>query len=163
MLGFAAGHAAGWSACLVAFTVLGALTTPLLIVDIEHHRLPDRLIAPAAIGGLILLSIAAAVRHDWSTLGRSVAAGGIVTALFGALAVASPSSIGLGDVKLSGVIAIYLGWLGWSKVLYGIFAGFAIGAVIATILLACRRASRTTTIPFGPELIVGALLAAAWH
>lgn len=163
VLGGCAGHAAGWSAALPAFAVFAVIATPLLLVDAEHRRLPDRLVLPAAGCGLILLAGAAAIRGDWPALGRAAAAGGVVFALFCAAALASPRSLGFGDVKLAGVLALYLGWLGWAHVLYGIFAGFVLGAVVAIGLLAGRRASLQTDIAFGPALIVGALLVAAVH
>jgi leader peptidase (prepilin peptidase)/N-methyltransferase len=163
VLGGLAGYAAGWSAVLPAFLAFALLATPLVLVDVEHHRLPDRLIVPAAVCALGLLALAAATRHDWPALGRAAAAGGVVLAAFGGIALASPSSMGLGDVKLAGVIAVYLGWLGWVQVLYGIFAGFVLGAVVAAVLLAGRRASLKSDIALGPALIAGALLVAAVH
>ncbi len=163
VLGGCAGYAAGWSAALPAFAVFAVLATPLLLVDAEHRRLPDRLVLPAAGCALLLLAIAAAARRDWSALARAAAAGGLVFAVFCSVALASPRSMGFGDVKLAGVLAVYLGWLGWGHVLYGIFAGFVLGAVVAMGLLATRRASLKTDIALGPALIVGALLVAAVH
>ncbi|HEY3632453.1 MAG TPA: A24 family peptidase [Jatrophihabitantaceae bacterium] len=161
VLGGCAGYAAGWSAALPAFAVFAALATPLLLIDAEHRRLPDRLVLPAAGCAVALLAVAAAVRSDWGALGRAAAAGAIVFAVFCSVALASPRSMGFGDVKLAGVLAVYLGWLGWGEVLYGIFAGFLLGAIAAIGLLASRRASLKTDIALGPALIVGALLVAA--
>jgi leader peptidase (prepilin peptidase)/N-methyltransferase len=162
-LGGLAGYAAGWSAVLPAFLAFALLATPLVLVDVEHHRLPDRIMLPAAVSAVALLAVAAAVRDDWPGLGRAAAAGGVVLAVFGGIALASPSSMGLGDVKLAAVIAVYLGWLGWVHVLYGIFVGFVLGAVVAGVLLAARRASLKSNIALGPALIAGALLVAAVH
>jgi leader peptidase (prepilin peptidase)/N-methyltransferase len=67
--------------------------------------------------------------------------------------------MGLGDVKLAGVLGLYLGWLGWSSVLVGTFAGFLLGGVLGVALLLVRRASGRTAIPFGPFMLAGALLA----
>jgi leader peptidase (prepilin peptidase)/N-methyltransferase len=163
VLGGCAGYAAGWSAALPAFAVFAVLATPLLLIDVEHRRLPDRLVLPAAGVGVVLLAVASAVRGDWGPLGRAAAAGAIVFAVFCTVALASPRSMGFGDVKLAGVLAVYLGWLSWGHVLYGIFAGFVLGAIVAIGLLAGRRASLKTDIALGPALIVGALLVAAVH
>ena len=163
VLGGCAGYAVGWSAALPAFAVFAVFATPLLLIDAEHRRLPDRLVLPAAGCALALLAVAAAVRGDWGALGRAAAAAAIVFAVFCSVALASPRSMGFGDVKLAGVLAIYLGWLGWGDVLYGIFAGFLLGAIAAIGLLASRRASLKTDIALGPALIVGALLVAALH
>lgn len=162
-LGALAGHAAGWSALLPALLTFALFATPLLLADLEHHRLPDRLMLPAALAALALLSAAAAVRGDWPALGRAGAAAGVVFAAFAAIARASPASMGFGDVKLAGLLAAYLGWLSWTRVLYGIFAGFVLGALMALPLLLARRVSMRSTIALGPALIVGALLVASLH
>jgi leader peptidase (prepilin peptidase) / N-methyltransferase len=163
VLGALAGHAAGWSAALPAFVALALLATPLLLVDARQHRLPDRLVLPAAGCALALLALAATVRGDWAALGRALAAAAVVFATFCAAAVASPSSLGFGDVKLVGLLALYLGWLGWGHVFYGIFAGFVLGALVALVMLAGRRVSLKSHIALGPALITGALLIAAVH
>jgi leader peptidase (prepilin peptidase)/N-methyltransferase len=67
--------------------------------------------------------------------------------------------MGLGDVKLAGLLGLYLGWLGWSSMLVGAFAGFLIGGVIGVLLMATRRAGRKSRIPFGPAMLAGAFLA----
>lgn len=162
-LGALAGHAAGWSAFLPALLALALFATPLLLADIEHHRLPDRLMLPAVLSAVALLTATAAVRGDWHALGRAVAAAGVVFVAFAVIALASPASIGFGDVKLAGLLAAYLGWLSWTHVLYGIFAGFVLGALVALPLLVARRVSLKTTIALGPALIVGALLVASLH
>jgi len=163
VLGVLAGHAAGWSAALPAFVALALLATPLLLVDARDHRLPDRLVLPAAGGALVLLTLAAAVRSDWASLGRSVAAAAVVFAIFCTAAVLSPASLGFGDVKLAGLLALYLGWLSWGHVFYGIFAGFVLGALVAVVMLVSRRVSLKSHIALGPALITGALLIAAVH
>jgi len=163
LLGAVAGYAAGWSAALPAFVAFALLATPLVLVDVQHHRLPDRLVLPAAVCAVALLAVAAAFRGDWPALGRAAAAGGIVFAAFCAISLTSPSSLGFGDVKLAGVIAIYLGWLGWAHVLYGVFVGFVLGAVVAVALLARRRATLKSHVALAPALIVGALIVAAVH
>ena len=85
-----------------------------------------------------------------------------VYAVLFALAFASPRSFGMGDVKLGGVLGGYLGWFGWVHVYYGIFAGFLLGALLAIGLLATRRASMKTAVPFGPMLVVGPLVVLAF-
>ncbi len=163
VLGVLAGHAAGWSAALPAFVALALLATPLLLVDARQHRLPDRLVLPAAGCALVLLALAAMLRGDWAALGRAIAAAGVVFAIFCVAAVVSPASLGFGDVKLAGLLALYLGWLGWGHVFYGIFAGFVLGALAAVVMLASRRVSLKSHIALGPALITGALLVAAVH
>ena len=162
VLGALAGAAAGWSALWPALIALALVCTPLAIIDFEHHRLPNRLMAVVWVLAAALLTLAAAVRHDWDPLLRAVEAGAAVFAVLYLLAFAAPRSFGFGDVKLGGVLGAYLGWAGWGYVYYGIFAGFLFGAVVAIGLLASRRASLKTALAFGPMLVLGALVVLAF-
>ena len=71
------------------------------------------------------------------------------------------SGLGAGDVKLAGVLGLYLGWLGWPTLVLGAFAGFLAGGLVSLALLAARRATLATRVPFGPSMVAGALLAIA--
>jgi leader peptidase (prepilin peptidase) / N-methyltransferase len=158
-----AGAAAGWSALLPALVALALTTTPLVLIDFEQHRLPDRLVRPAAAAGLVLLLLAAILRHDWSALLRAGEGAAAVFAVLYLLMFISPRSFGFGDVKLGAILGGYLGWFGWAYVYYGIFAGFLLGSVLSIALIASRRATLKTAIAFGPMLIVGALLVLAFR
>jgi leader peptidase (prepilin peptidase)/N-methyltransferase len=158
VLGLLAGAAARWSAVLPAYAILAAIATVLVVVDIEHHRLPNRLLYPAAAATVVLLAVAAAVRNDWSAYIRAVEAAGLVYVVFFALALISPKALGMGDVRLAALLAAYLGFRSWPLVYVGLLAGFAVAAAGAIVLLISRRATRTTPLPFGPALILGSLL-----
>lgn len=160
-LGALAGAAAGWSALLPAFGWLALLATPLVVIDFEHHRLPNRLVFALAGGEIALGVLAAGVRDDWAALLHGVEGAAAVFAVLFALAFVSPRSFGYGDVKLGAVLGGYLGWFGWPAVYYGIFAGFLIGALVGLALIASRRASLKTAMAFGPMLVLGALLVLA--
>jgi leader peptidase (prepilin peptidase)/N-methyltransferase len=161
VLGALAGAAAGWSASLPAFAWLALLATPLVVIDFEHHRLPNRLVLALAGGEIALGVLAAGVRADWAALLHGVEGAAAVFAVLFGLAFAAPGSFGYGDVKLGGVLGGYLGWSGWPAVYYGVFAGFLIGGVVGLALIADRRASLKTAMAFGPMLVLGALLVLA--
>ena len=63
--------------------------------------------------------------------------------------------MGFGDVKLAGVLGLYLGWLGWAEVVDGGFLGFLFGGVVGVALMVVRRAGRKSQIPFGPFMLAG--------
>jgi len=161
LLGLLAGVAARWSALLPAYVVLAAGSAVLVVVDVEHHRLPNRLLYPAAAATVALLAVAAAARDDWAAYLRAVEAASVVYVVFLALALISPRSLGMGDVRLAALLAAYLGFRSWPLVYLGLFAGFVLAAVAAAVLLISRRATRTTALPFGPALILGTLLVLA--
>jgi leader peptidase (prepilin peptidase)/N-methyltransferase len=155
-LGALAGAAAGWSVLLPAFVWLALLGAPLTVIDFEHHRLPNRLVYPAAIGAAALLAVAALVRHDWTDYLRAVEAAAAVFAVLYVVHILGP--FGRGDVRLGGILGAYLGWTSWATVYYGIFAGFLLGTLVSLALLATRRASLKTALAFGPMLLFGALI-----
>jgi leader peptidase (prepilin peptidase) / N-methyltransferase len=160
LCGAAAGAAAAWSADWVAFVWLALVVTPLVVIDVEHHRLPDRLVVAGLGGGTILLGAATLVDGDGPALLRALGAVVAVFAFFGALTLAT--AFGFGDTKLAAVLAGYLGWLGWGYVLCGLMAGFVVGALVSLPLLLTRRVGLKTALPFGPALVAGALLVSAF-
>lgn len=162
ILGALTGAAAGWSALLPAFLALALTGAALVIIDYEHHRLPNRLVVPMAGAAAVLLALAALVRDDWPHYLRAAEAAAAVFAVLFVLFYISPRSFGFGDVKVGGVLGGYLGWFGWLHVYYGIFAGFVLGSVVALAMLATRRATMKTALAFGPMLVVGALVVMAF-
>ena len=77
--------------------------------------------------------------------------------------VISPSGMSLGDVKLAASLGTVLAWFSWRLLIGGGFAGFLLGGLFAGALLVGRRADRKHSIPFGPFMIAGAVLAlVAW-
>jgi leader peptidase (prepilin peptidase)/N-methyltransferase len=162
VLGALAGAAAGWTALLPAFACLALCATPLVVIDFEHHRLPNRLVIVSAVGAAGFGVLAAAVRDDWHALLHGVEGAAAVFAVLYLLLFLAPRSFGYGDVKLGGLLGGYLGWFGWLHVYYGIFAGFLLGAVAGVALMATRRASLKTAMAFGPMLVLGALVVLAF-
>jgi leader peptidase (prepilin peptidase)/N-methyltransferase len=72
-----------------------------------------------------------------------------------------PPGMGFGDVKLAGVLGMYLGFLGWPHVFAGTFAAFLFGGLWSLALLVSRRGTLKSSIPFGPFMLAGAVAAMA--
>jgi leader peptidase (prepilin peptidase) / N-methyltransferase len=143
---------------LLVFTALGIA---LAGIDLGTRRLPNVLVLPAYPVLAVLVLAAAGLRDDWWAAAR---AGLGALALFGfflALALAYPKGMGFGDVKLAGVLGLVLGYLSWSAVVIGAFAGFFLGAVVGVAVMATGAGGRKTALPFGPFMVLGAL-AALW-
>jgi leader peptidase (prepilin peptidase) / N-methyltransferase len=153
--------ALGWNAYLPAYLVVGALGVALAYVDLREHRLPDPLIAAALAAGGVLLAGAAAVTGDWAAYGRGWLLAAVMFLAFVGLAIVRPADLGMGDVKLAGVIGLMLGWLGWPAAVLGAFLGFLFGGLAGVALVLAGRAGRRTPIPFGPFMLLGALVAIA--
>jgi leader peptidase (prepilin peptidase)/N-methyltransferase len=131
----------------------------LVGVDLASHRLPDRVTYPAAVVCAAAFVLDAAVLGSWGALARAGAAAAVAFAVPFAVAAIFPEALGLGDVKLLGLLGLVLGWFGWGVLLAGIFLGLLTGAVVSVALLATRRAGWRTALPFGPPLLLGAVLA----
>jgi leader peptidase (prepilin peptidase) / N-methyltransferase len=162
VIGALAGAAAGWSALLPAYLCIALTGSPLTVIDYQHHRLPNRLVYPAAVGAFALLALAAAVDDEWTNYLRAVEAGAVAYAALFVLKFISPRSFGWGDVRLGGVLGAYLGYRSWLAVYYGLFAGFLFGAVVAVLLMSTRRATMKSALAFGPMLLLGALTVLAF-
>src|SRR4051794_22991411 len=131
----------------------------LAAVDLASHRLPDRVTYPAAGVCAAAFLVDAAVLGAWGALARALAAAAVAFGVSYALAAISPEALGLGDVKLLGLIGLVLGWFGWGALLAGVFLGLLTGALVSLVLLTARRAGWRTALPFGPPLLLGAVLA----
>jgi len=130
----------------------------LALTDMETRLLPNRIIYPSVIA-------AAALSWGWpDTSVVEVFAGGGVGILIAVLLLLlslpfGADAFGLGDVKM----IVLMGFvLGVPSVLVGVVVGtFAAGAVAAFLLIA-RLRGRRDTIPHGPFLAMGAVIALWW-
>lgn len=147
---------------LPAFLAVAAGLVALSVVDLEHFLLPNRIVHPLALATLALLTLGAVGDGDWDALGRAVLGGGAGMLTLGALHLASPRSMGFGDVKLAFVLGLALGWLGWGELVLGLFCGFLAGAMVGVALIALRRRGRKDHLPFGPFLAFGTLVVLLW-
>jgi leader peptidase (prepilin peptidase)/N-methyltransferase len=147
---------------LPAFLFFAAAAVLLAVIDLQHRLLPNRVVVPSVGIGAALLLVAAVPGQEWAELLRSVLAAVVLFAVFLVLALISPSGMGMGDVKLAGLLGLYLGWLGWGAVVVGAAAGFVVQATVALLLLAGRRIGLKGELPFGPAMLVGAALAIGW-
>lgn len=138
---------------LAAYLTFTALGIALALIDLDVRRLPNVLVLPA----YPVLAALLAIGWDGEALLRAAIAGASLFAFFFVIAVAT-GSMGFGDVKLTGVIGGMLGYLSWGAFLIGSFLGFFLGSVIGVVLLATKRADRKTAVPFGPFMILGALI-----
>lgn len=160
LLALLGARAVGWSPLLPAWVALALFTAPLSVIDFKLHRLPNRLVLPAAAAGAGLLVVAAAASADWHPLLRAVEAAVLVFAIFFLIFLAAP--FGLGDVKLGGLLAGYLGYLSWGYVLYGVLVGFVLASLACLPLVLARRATMKSAIPLGPALVAGTFLVAGF-
>jgi leader peptidase (prepilin peptidase)/N-methyltransferase len=155
LCGWVAAARPGWELAPFALAALGMLA--LSVVDVEHHRLPDRVLGPTLALTFAGFAVAAAVTGEAGQLGRAVLGAGVGVAALGLVHVAQPQGMGFGDVKLAGLCGLLLGWRGLGFVAIGLFGAFVLGAVVGLGLMASGRVGRRARIPFGPFLCASAL------
>jgi len=142
----------------VVLTGVGAL---LSFIDWHTRLLPWFIVAPFNVVLLLLVVLGAAVEGDWSILKRGLIAAVVVYALFRLSYHLMKKAIGYGDVTISGGLGLALGTIGGSEVFWGLWLGFALGS-IGSIILWRLRLVDPQAFAFGPYLILGTVLGAAW-
>jgi leader peptidase (prepilin peptidase)/N-methyltransferase len=143
---------------LVAFLYLAAISVALAMIDLDTHTLPNKILLPAYPVAAVLLTAAALVAGEPGRVLTALIGAAALFGLYLALALISPGGMGLGDVKLAGLLGLYLGYLGWGPLIVGAFGAFLLGGVFGLILLATHKAKRRSGIPFGPWMLLAAWL-----
>lgn len=136
---------------LLIALVLVATCAAAAVADLRRGVIPNRVLLPAALAGL---AIAAALEP--SSLPERLAAGAGAGGFMLVFALIRPAELGMGDVKLVAVIGLLLG----QAVIPALLIGLGAGSVYALFLL-LRHGSeaRKRTLPLGPFLALGALVA----
>jgi leader peptidase (prepilin peptidase)/N-methyltransferase len=125
---------------------------PVTLIDLEHRIIPNRITLPAAVAALL-----AGVMLDPGFVPEQLIAGAAAFAFFFLAALAYPRGMGMGDVKLAGVLGLYLG----RAVGPGLFIALIAGVVAGIAVIAVKGAAegRKTKVPFGPFLALGGMIA----
>jgi leader peptidase (prepilin peptidase) / N-methyltransferase len=132
--------------------LLVTFLVPIMLIDLDHRRIPNALTLPAA--GLAVAAIAL-VEPSW--LPEALIAGAAAGGFFLLAALAYPRGMGMGDVKLAGVLGLYLGRAVAPSIFIALIAGVLVGAAIVARKGAAE--GRKTAVPFGPFLALGGLVA----
>ena len=149
----------GWSWVLPAYLLFVLLTTALLLTDLDHMRIVDRLNLPGTVMALALLIAGAFLDGDGRRL--VVAGQGAGAYALGALILflIARGGFGFGDVKLAVSIGAFTGYLGWGVLGRAVVTTAILGGLASLALLALGRASARTELPYGPFMIVGGWVA----
>ncbi len=144
---------------LPAVLYLAGVGVALALIDLDTHRLPDALVLPSYVAMAALLTLASwnpTGTSDWGALARAGIGAAAMFVVYFALVLVYPAGMGFGDVKLAGVLGMVLGWYGWSALAVGFFLPFVLGGLFALGLIAVRKATRKSGVPFGPWMVLGA-------
>ena len=144
----------------LVFALVFAVLILLLATDLDQRLLPDELTLPFAGFALIygLSGRNPLIGHD--------VPGAMLPALLGAVVIPGiffvlsipfgAGAFGLGDVKLLFGVGLLAGF---ARTALGVIGGVLLSGVVIVVLLALRRISLKSFIPYGPFLIIGAFWA----
>ncbi|MDM7990538.1 prepilin peptidase [Arthrobacter sp. zg-Y877] len=166
LAGYYGAGAAGTAGASVAAVLLGAALAwfaavglRLAVIDIRTRRLPNGLVLPSyPVAGVLLAGAALAAGEPDRIAAMLLGAAGLWAGFF-ALRLASPAGLGFGDVKLAGLLGLYLGFLGAGHVLAGMVAAFVFGGICGVVLILTGRGTASSTVAFGPFLLLGSAVA----
>jgi leader peptidase (prepilin peptidase)/N-methyltransferase len=141
---------AGDLPALVTFWLLAAYFLAVLVIDLEHRRVLDIMSGPAA-----LVALALAAGRGLPALGNAAVGGLVGLGFFLLAALLSRGKLGMGDIKLAGVIGLAAGY---PHVIPALFLGIVLGGLASLILLISRRIGLKSYIAYAPYLCLGALV-----
>jgi len=155
------GYGVGWTWGLVMWAPLVPVGVALALVDWRTRLLPTYVVRPTAAALVLLALVGWAVTGDTAALERALIGGFVALVFFFICFFIYPRGLGFGDVRLAGALGVALGWLGWGEWLVGLYSGFLLGGVIGGLLAVLKVVDRKG-IPFGPFMLIGAVVGLLW-
>jgi leader peptidase (prepilin peptidase) / N-methyltransferase len=153
----------GLSADFAAIAFYGCLFLVIAIIDINTGLILNKIVFPMLAIALLINFLTAPQGWPSGFFGAGAlsgligAAAGFIFLMIPALIV--PQGMGMGDVKLAALIGMATGF---PLIFVGLFCGIVAGGIIAIVLVVFRIRGRKTTMPFGPYLALGAMIALVW-
>ncbi|NND04106.1 MAG: prepilin peptidase [Acidimicrobiia bacterium] len=135
------------------------VTIALTLTDLDHKKIPNRILFPSTAIGVVLLGIGALIDGQLGDYGRAILGGLIYFAALFLLALVARGGFGFGDVKLAAFLGLYATYLGWGQLVVAMVLPFVVGGVASILLLVTRIKGRKDAIPFGPYMVAGAYIA----
>jgi leader peptidase (prepilin peptidase) / N-methyltransferase len=145
----AAAYEFGVSLELLPALVLISALIALAVIDLERRVLPNVIVGPAALAGLVLSILANPAGWWIYPLSAVVIAGALLI-----LALAIPGGMGMGDVKMGGMLGAFLG----PYAALAVFLGAAIGAISGGLLMVAGKVQRRSHLPFGLFMALGGVI-----
>ena len=146
----AAAYEFGLGYTLLSALVLISTLVSLAGTDREHRLLPNVIVGPAALVGLALSILASPERWWLYLLSAGAVAGGLLL-----LVLLYPGGMGMGDVKMGGMLGAFLG----PYAALAVFLGALCGALTGGLLMAAGKMRRRSALPFGVFMAFGGVVA----
>jgi leader peptidase (prepilin peptidase)/N-methyltransferase len=130
---------------------LVSVLVPVALIDLDHRIIPNAILLPGAVAAIAIVAATDPDKLTEHLIAGAAAAGFLLVAVL-----AYPRGMGMGDVKLAGVLGLYLGRSVGPAMLVALLSGTIVGAVIIARKGAAE--GRKTAVPFGPFLALGGLV-----
>lgn len=158
------GAATGLDWPLVWLVPLTPVAVALSVVDWHTRLLPRRIVVPATLATIVLVVVVGLATGEREALVRALLGMVVARSFFWVLWFLRSAGMGFGDVRLAAPVGLVLGWVGWGALAIGLWVGFIVFAVPAAGLALVRRdrAVLKQSFPFGPFMVVGALVGLVW-
>ena len=144
---------------VLLWITLISVGVPLSMMDIISRRLPNVLTSALFVLSAIIISISGIVDHASSRVISSFIDSLVLSISFLIVSFATRGGMGMGDVKLSAGIGLIAGFYGTQTLFLSTLLSFTLGALVGVALLLLRKGNLKTTLPFGPFMIIGQLVA----
>lgn len=141
------------------YMIFISLLLIVAIIDYKKGIIPNVLILFGLIFGMVYNISIVITTYSFDRLKEGIIGFLVGTAIIFIIILVSRGGMGAGDLKLMGVIGLFLGYKG---VILTIFLGVLLGGIFAIIILIAKLKERKSTIPFGPFLCMGAFIALIW-
>ena len=153
--------------------VISSLLVVIFVFDLKHYMIPDRIIYPAIIIVLLYQVFGVWTFENWDLIQNSkfkiqnleTFLSPLLSAFFASSFFASIFFVsrgkwmGFGDAKLAFFMGLFLGW---PNILVALFIAFILGGIMGILLIAARKKSLKSQVPFGPFLIAGTFVSFFW-
>lgn len=158
------GAATGLDWPLLWLLPLTPVAIALSVIDWHTRLLPRRIVVPATLAAIALVVAVGLAADERDAMVRALLGMLAARSFFWVLWAIRSAGMGFGDVRLAAPVGLVLGWLGWGALAIGLWVGFLAFAVPALAVIVARR-DRTLmkkSFPFGPFMVVGALVGLVW-
>ena len=152
-----------WS--LLWLVPLVPIGVALSVVDWHTRLLPRRIVVPATLATILLVVVVGLATDQRDHLVSALVVMVVARSFFWVLwSVLGGAGMGFGDVRLSALIGLVLGWLGPGEALLGFWIGMVVFGVPGLVLAIVKRdrSLMKKPFPFGPFMIVGAFVGLVW-
>lgn len=147
----------GW--VVPAYLVFFVCLVSVSVIDAQLQIIPNYIVYPTIFASIPLLALAALGTGEWDRFGHAIMGATLAWLALLVIHLISPSGMGFGDVRLSFVLGLFLGWISLGHVFTGLFLGVLLICAVGLILAVLRLRSLQEHIAFGPFLAAGSTLA----